>query len=133
MTTTCELLVVNFPLLLGKLAETKHTFGSVYGKYIGHSILVRLPQPGEPNQGSQTLAQMWEVAGWGCLPSWHVALHYVCIFTCVFSPGRLYPAALCSQEQFFCWQMCLQAPRRSAGNFPSCFPLAFHGGRASVS
>ena len=84
----------------------------------GTQALVRLLQQGEPNQPSQTLAQMWEVGGWGCLPTWHMVLQHVCIFMCVSSLCRLHPSALSTQEQFPFWCMCLQAPRNSAGNLP---------------
>lgn len=80
-----------FPFFWDKLTETKHIWVCVCVKHVWHSVLVSSPQPGEPNQGSQTLAQMWEVAGWGCLLSWHVALQCVCMFLCVFSAARLYP------------------------------------------
>lgn len=67
---------------------------------------------------SQTLAQMSEVGGWECLPTWHMGLQCVCIFMCVSSLCRLHSSALSAQEQFLHWRMCLQAPRRAAGNLP---------------
>lgn len=64
-----------FPFSGDKLAETKHIWVCV-GKHMWHSVLMRLPQPGEPNQGSQTLAQMWGVARWGVYPPgmWHCSV-----------------------------------------------------------
>lgn len=128
MTTKCELLVVSLPLFWGQTYRNQiHIWVCIWKTRMALSTR-EMPQPGEPNQGSQTLAQMWEVAGWGCLPSWHVALQCVCMVMCVFSPGRLYPSALCSQ--FLCWQMCLHTPGKSDMNLPSYFPLVFHGARA---